>query len=213
DFARPQPAGVDDVLGVHVTVVGNHIPGTIRSLLEIDNSRVTHNLCATDLRRLCVCVSNTVWVDVALDRIVDGTQEVLLVHERKQLRGFICRDDLEVHAKIAAAGLGHLEPVHPLGRTGQHDTARDVHSAGLAGYPLELLVQIDGVLLQLGDIRIAVDSVHATGCVPRGARRQFVTFYQENVAPTRLGQVIQNTGAHDASAYHHDSGSTLHIFT
>ena len=90
--------------------------------------------------------------------------------QRKELRRLVDRDDLQVHPEIAAARLGHLQPVEPLARAGEHDAAGDVHAAGLPGDLLDLLVELDGVLLQLGDIRIAVHGVHAARRVPGRAR-------------------------------------------
>jgi hypothetical protein len=72
----------------------------------------------------------------------------------------------QLHAEVAAARLRHLQPVEPLGRTRQQDAAVDVHAAGLSGDALDLRVQPDGVLLQLGDIRITVDGVHAASRMP-----------------------------------------------
>ena len=213
DFARPQSTGIHDVLGMDVAVIGNDIPRAIRTRLQIDDPRVPNDLSATDLRRLRVGMSHAVGIDMSFDRIVHRTDEVLLLHQRKQLLRLAGRDELQVHAEVAAAGLGHLQPVHPLGRTGQHDAAGNVHAARLPGDLLELLVEVDRVLLQLGDVGIAVHGVHAARGMPGRARCQLVALDQQHVLPTRLGQVIQDTGAHDASADHHDSGSTLHRFT
>ena len=67
---------------------------------------------------------------------------------------------------------------------------------------LDLLVQVDRVLLQLGDVRVAVDRVHAAGGVPGGARREFRAFDQQDVLPAGLGEVIQHARADDAATDH-----------
>jgi hypothetical protein len=76
---------------------------------------------------------------------------------------------LQVHAEVAAASDSHAQPVDALGRSREHQATRDVHAAGDAGDLLDLLVQLDGVLLQLGDVRVTVDRVHAARGVPRRA--------------------------------------------
>ena len=119
-------------------------------------------------------------------------------------------NDLEVHPEIAAARLGHLQPIEPLARAGQHDAAGDVHAAGLAGNRFDLLVEIDRVLLQLGDVGIAVDGVHAAGRMPGRTGCELGTLDQQHILPSRLGQVIQNAGAHDAAADHHHFCVALH---
>jgi hypothetical protein len=88
-----------------------------------------------------------------------------------------------------------------------------VHAAGLAGYLLDLLVEADGVLLQLGDIGIAVHRVHAARGMPGRARGELGAFDEQHVLPTRLGQMIQNTGADDAAADHHDFRVALHTLS
>ena len=202
DLARPQAAGVDDVLGVHVALVGDHVPAAVAALLAVDDARLAHDLGAADLGRLRVGVRDAVRVDVALDRVVHRADEVLLLEQREQLLGLGDRDQLEVHAEVAAARLGHLQPVEALGRAGEHDAAGDVHAAGLAGDLLDLLVELDRVLLQLRDVRVAVDRVHAARRVPGRARGQLGALDQHHVLPARLGQVVEHARAHHATADH-----------
>ena len=57
--------------------------------------------------------------------------------------------DLDVHAEVAAAGLGHAQPVQALLGVGEHQPAGQVDAAVLAGLALDLLVELDRVLLQL----------------------------------------------------------------
>ena len=154
------------MLGVHVAPLREHVPSAILALAQIRDPRLAHDLGPADLRRLRVGVGHPIGIDVAFDRVVHGAEEMLLVHQRKQLRCLIDRDQFEIHAEIAAACLRHLEPVDSRGCAGEHDAAGDVHAARLTGNPLDLLVEIDRVLLQLGDVRIAVDRVHAAGGVP-----------------------------------------------
>ena len=137
-----------------------------------------------------------------LDRVVDGTNKMGLVHQRIDLLGFRDREELEFHAEITAARNHHLEPVKPLRRAGKQESTGDVNTAGLAGDALDLLVEFDGVLLQLRDIRVAVHCVHTAGGMPGRARRELLPFDQENVLPAGLGEVIEHTGTHHTAADH-----------
>ena len=114
-------------------------------------------------------MGHAVRIDVAFDRVIDGADEMRLIEQRVDLLGLRDRQQLELHAEVAAARLCHLQPVEPLGRAGQQDAAVDVHAARHAGDALDFLVQPDGVLLQLGDVGVAIDGVHAAGGVPGGA--------------------------------------------
>ena len=79
-----------------------------------------------------------------------------------------------------------------------------MHAAGLPREFLDLLVEVDGVLLQLGDVGIAIDRVHAAGGMPGRSRSEFAALDQDDVLPARLGQVIEDAGADDPAADHRD---------
>ena len=210
DLARPQTAGVHHVLGVHVALIGDHIPGAVGARLQVGHAGMPHDLGAADLRGLGVGVGHAVRIDVPFDRIVHRAREVPLVHEREQPGRLVDRNDFEIHAEIAAARLRHLQPVEPLARAGEHDAAGDVHAAGLTGDLLDLLVEIDGVLLQLRDVRIAVDGVHAARRMPGRSGRQLRPLDQQHVLPAGLRQVIQDARADDAAADHHHLRVAFH---
>ena len=116
------------------------------------------------------------------------------------------RDQLQLHPEVAAARLGHPQPVHPDLGVGQHQAARQVDRAVLAGDPLDLLVQLDRVLLEPGDVRVAVERVHPAGRVPRGAGRQLAPLEEHDVGPAGLRQVVQDAGADDAATDDDDLG-------
>ncbi len=143
---------------------------------------------------------------MALDGIEHRADEMLLLDERVHFRRFVDRDDFEVHAEIAAARLRHLQPVEPLLRAGEVEAAGDVHAAGDAGDRLDLLVEVDRVLLQLGDVGVAVQRVHAAGGVPGRAGGELGALDQHEVVPAALGQVIGDAGADDAAADDDDLG-------
>ena len=120
------------------------------------------------------------------------------------------RHQLGLHPQVAAPGVGHLEPVEPLGRVGQHHAAGHVDAAVLAGDPLDLGVQLGGVALQAGHVGIAVEGVHAARAVPGGAGGELGALHQHHVVPTRLGEVVEHAGAHHSPADHHHPGLGLH---
>ena len=167
DFARPQSARVHDVLGVDRAVLGDDVPGAVRPLLRVDDAVLAHDLGAADLGGFRVGVRDAVRIHVPFDRVVDRAEEMLLLEQRMELLGLRRRDQLEVHAEVAAARHGHPQPVDALRRPGQEQAAAHVNAAGDAGDRLDLLVQVDRVLLQAGDVRVAVQRC---ACRPRHAR-------------------------------------------
>ena len=86
----------------------------------------------------------------------------------------------------------------------QHQTLGHVQAHRLPGDLLDLLVQVDGILLKLGHVRVAVDGVHAPGRMPGGAGGQLQTFEQHDVAPTLFGEVVKHAGSHHPAANHDD---------
>ena len=87
DLARPQAAGVDDVLGVDRRRRSrSDVPGAVRPLREPDDPRVLVDLGAGQLGALHVGAGDAGRVDVALDRVVQRADEVLLLQQREEVR-------------------------------------------------------------------------------------------------------------------------------
>ena len=190
DFPGPQAAGVHHVFRVNIAVIRDHVPRLVRTLLEIGHPSMPYDFGTADLGGFGVGMGHAIGIDVTFDGIVHGAGEVLLVQQRKELCRLVDGDDLQVHPEIAAARLGHLQPIEPFARAGEHQAAGDVHAAGLSGDGFNLLVEFNRVLLQLGDVGIAIHGVHAAGRVPGRPRCEFGAFDQQHVLPSRLGQVI-----------------------
>src|SRR3984893_12067698 len=85
-----------------------------------------------------------------------------------------------------------------------------MHAARLSGDLLEFLIEIDGVLLELGDVGIPVDGVHAAGRTPGRAAGEFAALDQQHVLPARLGEVIQHARADHSAADHHHPRIAVH---
>ena len=82
--------------------------------------------------------------------------------------------------------------------------------AGLAGYFFQFVVKADGVALQLGHIRIAVESVKAAGGVPRRSGGQLIALDQHHVLPTGFGQMVKDAATDDATADNGDPCMRFH---
>ena len=80
----------------------------------------------------------------------------------------------------------------------------------LAGILLDLLVELDRVFLQLGNVRITIDRVHAARRMPGGAGGQLRTLQKHHIGPAELGQVVQDRTPDDTPADDDDTRMALH---
>ena len=212
DLSSPQSAGVDDMLGMDdVAALDADVPGAVEPLVQRDDGCVLVHLRARELSALHVGARDPGRVDVTLDRVVQGPDEVLRIEQREDVGRFARRDEVEVHPEVAAAGLGHSQEVHADLGVGEHEAARQVDRAVLPRDALDLLVQLDRVLLEARDVRVAVERVHPAGRVPGRAGRQLAPLEQDDVGPAGLGEVVQHAGADHAAADDDDLGLLLHV--
>src|ERR1700680_5062861 len=140
---------------MQVAVVGPNVPRAVRPLAQPGDPGETIDLRAEVSRRLRVRLRDAGGIDVTLERVVQRADEMPLVHQWEQPRGFIDRNDLHFEAQIAGSTTGDLQEVHPLRRSRKVDAAGDVYAARLSRDFLDLAIKLDGVFLQLGDVGIA----------------------------------------------------------
>jgi hypothetical protein len=166
DLAGPQAAAVDHVLGLHRALLGDDVPRAVCLLRQLGDTVPQHDLGAELPGGLGVSDGRARRIEMAFDRVPHGADEMALVHQREHRLGFRRRDQLSVHAEIAALGVGKAQEVHALGRVSEHDAAGQMQRAGLARNLLQLLVEAHRIGLQLGDVGVAVQRVEAAGGMP-----------------------------------------------
>ena len=141
DLARPQPAGIDDMLGDHLALVGDDAPRAVRQPHDVLDLGEALDLGAQLARRLGIGMRDARRVEMAVLGIAHRADELLRVEQRHQLMRFLGRDLLEVEAEIAALGDDAAQPVHARLGGGQQHAAGDVHAGRLARQFLDLLVE------------------------------------------------------------------------
>src|SRR5262245_54070205 len=100
--------------------------------------------------------------------------------------------------------------VPALARFCNEQSASGMHPHILTRNLLNCRIQRNRVCLQARNAGIAVISVKSAGSVPAGARSQFLALAEYDVAPTKLGEVVQHTAADDTSADHDHSRVRFH---
>ena len=210
DLARPEAGRVDHVLRVQGALLRDHVPGAVGALAEVHHAGLAVDLRAALAGRPGVGVGHPGGVDMAFVGIVEHADVVLRVHDRQHAGRLLEIDELGVQAEVAPAAAGGLEVVEPVLRVGEHETAGEVDAAGLPGNRLDLLVDLQRVVLELGDVGVRVERVHATRRVPRGAGSELRAFEQDDILPAVLGEVVQDAATDHSSADDSHSDMRFH---
>ena len=85
DLARPQAAGIDDIVGLDGAVPGHHQPAALRRLLQLDHRIAQIDLRAARLGRLGIGVGHAGGIDMPVVGIVQRADELGGVDQRIEL--------------------------------------------------------------------------------------------------------------------------------
>ena len=210
-LARPEAGRVDDVLGVDVSLVRDHPPQALTGAGEILHLGVAIDLGAELAGGAGVRVGDPRGVDMAVDEGLHAAHEALGIEERHELVRFLGTDDLRLDPEVAPFRDEPLDPLEALLRRREHDPARHVQAGCLARQLLELPVDLDRVLLELRDVGIAVDGVHASRRVPGGPGGELGAFHEHHVGPAELGEMVEDRAADHAAPDHDHARVRLHV--
>ena len=95
-LARPEARGVDNMLGSHRALLGDDIPAAILARLQIENGREAVNFRAQFPRRLGIGIRDPRRIDMAFERIVESTDEVFGLSQRKAPHDLVDRYHLHL---------------------------------------------------------------------------------------------------------------------
>ena len=144
------------------------------------------DLRAACARRLGIGVGDAGGIDMAFERVVQRADEMRLSISGNSRAASSTRDQLGLHAEIAARARAPAA-ASPCARA-----CRPASTPPVMWMPqdwpeicLDLLVELDRVFLQLGDVGVAVERVHAAGGVPGRAGGQLVALDQHDVVSSR----------------------------
>jgi hypothetical protein len=82
----------------------------------------------------------------------------------------------------------------------------------LAGKLLNFRIDSNSVALESSHPRIAIERVYLARCVPAGTRGELLAFAKHDISAPELGEVVQDTAAHDPAANNHYTCVRLHRF-
>ena len=188
------------MLGVQGALLRDDVPGAVGTLAEIRHAGLAVDLRTALAGRPGVGVGHPRGVDVPFVGVVQHADIVPGVHDRQHARRLLQIDELRVEPEVAAAAAGGLEVVEPVLRIGEHQAAGEVDAAGLPGDFLDLLVDLEGVVLELGDVGVGVERVHAPRRMPGGAGGELGALQQDDVLPAVPGEVVEDAATDDSAA-------------
>ncbi len=209
-LARPQPAGIDDIIGLDGAVLGDDQPAAIRGLLQLDHGIAQIDLGAPRLGGLGIGVGDAGGIDMPVIGIVERTDETRRVDQGIEFLHLLHRHEIEIELQVARPAALHPEIIHA-GLAGREiEEADAVDAADLARFLFQLVIEPHRISLQRGHVGVAIDGVHAAGGMPGRAGGQLRALDQGNVGPTELRQVIEHTDAHHAAADHRHAHMRFH---
>ena len=210
DAPRPEPGGIDDVLGRYRAVLGVEAPVPVRQRRQRHHAVAQYHLGAALARRAGEGVGRAMRIDCALVRIEQTAQQSRRLDDRAGRDDFLGGCESRADPERFIDGRLGLEPLPARRCGGQAVPARHVHANVLATLLLDLLVQFDRVGLQGRDIRILIQYVKARSGMPGGAGSEFRAFDQRDISPAAPRKVIQHARADDAATDNHHPIMRLH---
>src|SRR4051812_38322526 len=93
-----------------------------------------------------------------------------------------------------------LDLGHPLGIAGKAQAAIHLPAGGEAGFLLQLVVELDRVFEELGDIGGSAELTDQTRGMPGRTAGEFAALDEDDVFPAEPGQMIGGGAADDAAA-------------
>ena len=210
-LARPQPGCIDHVFGVNCSRLRHHVPRAVGALAGLHNRGVRAKVRAKDACRPRVGMGHAGRVNVAIQRIPQGSNVAGRIDQRMAPGRFLDTDELLVQTHVPRLGPFPLEIVVPGVVGGEIEASGVVKPHGLTRQLLEFGVEIDRVSLESRDVGIRGNGVNLTRGVPGRSRCEFASLQKQGLLPPVPGKV-EKDGATDHPAADDDNPDmVLHV--
>ena len=209
-LAGVAPCRVHHHLAHDAALVGDDLPLAARTPLHVRHQGVASDGCAHVARALGERVAATGGVHMAVAGGPGTRENTVDAHERIDLPDFLRVDDLAVEADELADARNVVEPLH-LGRLQrQPDAAAPVPAHVLPGLLLELRIEPDSVVVDLRHAVVGDEARALSGGMPRRSRSDLALLHEQDVLPSLLGEVVEESDAHHPPTDDDDSRVCLH---
>ena len=211
-FAAPQAGSIHHPFRVDIALFGAYDPAAIGLRLGSGDRAETLDLGAKQARAGGIGVGDARRVDIAAIGLEHDAAHIVELRQRMKFLRLLAADLVEPEA--VEFGLRLLKPQLMLALLGlrQIERSRLEHTAALAGFGLELLVQVHRVMLDAGDVVVVVQPVDIRSRVPGRTACQLVALQQDDVAPAELCKVIEYRAADKPAPDNHCLRMRSHDF-
>jgi hypothetical protein len=195
--------GADHVLAGDVAAIGLDQPLAAGRALDAEDGRVAVDLAPARPAPLGQRLGEVRRLDVAVVRVLDGTQEVLRLAERPDLLHLRGREHVHPDAqRVGDALVGHeLVPAVP--RPGEADVRDRLEADGLARLLFQRPVKRHRGPVELADGVAHVEQRQEAGGMPGRAGGELLPLEEDDVAPAELRELVER-GDPDHAAADHD---------
>ena len=166
DLFGPQTRRVHNMLGLDSALFGDNFPA-FGGFVEFEDAVVLNHLCAMFLCSTCIGMDCARGVNITFSVSPHAAENAIGRHDRAKLTRLLrCHQAAIVDADGLECAIRGLQPFPAVGRAGERQTARHVHTHRLTRFFLNLAEKVDGVGLQLRNIRIGVECMKSARRVP-----------------------------------------------
>ena len=210
DLVDPVARRVDDLFAGDITVLGVDDPLAVRLAVNRFDRIKAVDLRARPTRATRQRLGETARVDVAVDRVPQGTHQAVGFHQRMASPAFVGRQQLELDAHA----LGHADEV-----VVAVDVILGVRQTDAAGYVIgdrefrigcQFGIKPGRVTFEADHDLNSAELSHLRSRMPCRTGRQLVALDQNDIVPAFLGQMVKRAASADAATNHHHPRMCLH---
>ncbi len=202
-LARKVAGSRNHMFAGDVALVGLHKPFAIGLLLDAGDRGVAIDFGTTRTRPLGHGLGQVGWLDIAIIGMLNGADDAIGFAQRPDILELCRCEHVDLHAdRLGDTGVIH-ELVPAVGRAGEPDVGDLAEAGMLAGFGLELAIELHRILVNLANRIGHVEQRQEARGMPGGTGGQFLALDQDDIAPALLGEVVKRADAHHATADHH----------
>jgi hypothetical protein len=151
-------------------------------------------------------IRSTRWIHISLLVLIECGLDSFGVDDRGAALDLRHGNEFGRNAVALASALKDFQFLDLILRAGERHASAGVISHRLLAFLFDDAIELSRVSLQYCGTRRRRQRKQASRRVPGGPGGEFLTLQQYDVAPTHLGQVIENGASGDAAANYNDTG-------